>query len=104
MTSVIGQIAERVRVRVREEGLDLAADDDLAARLAHDEVRRYSERALGGSQPLLADESAAADQVVATLTGFGPLQPYLDDPQVEGNRTTTRARGAAASDLSVTGR
>ena len=83
MTSAIGLITERVRERVRAEGVDLAADDALAARLVHDEVQRYSEHALGGSQPLLADEAAVTRQVVATLTGFGPLQPYLDDPSVE---------------------
>ena len=83
MTSAIGLITERVRERVRVEGVDLAADDALAARLVRDEVQRYSEHALGGSQPLLVDEAAVTRQVVATLTGFGPLQPYLDDPSVE---------------------
>jgi pilus assembly protein CpaF len=83
VTSAIGLITERVRERVRVEGVDLATDDALAARLVHDEVQRYSEHALGGSQPLLADEAAVTRQVVATLTGFGPLQPYLDDPSVE---------------------
>ena len=42
-----------------------------------------SERALGGLLPLLADETHAASQVLATLTGFGVLQPYFDDPGVE---------------------
>jgi pilus assembly protein CpaF len=32
--------------------------DALAARYVHDEVRRYSGRALGGSVPLLADHGA----------------------------------------------
>ncbi|HWR85887.1 MAG TPA: ATPase, T2SS/T4P/T4SS family, partial [Rhodoglobus sp.] len=76
-------IAERVRERVRHEGIDLRGDRDLAARYVHDEVRRYSERALGGSLPLLDDETETARQVVASLTGFGPLQPYFDDPDVE---------------------
>ncbi|MEO6117351.1 MAG: ATPase, T2SS/T4P/T4SS family [Pseudolysinimonas sp.] len=83
MTSAIGLITDRVRERVRAEGVDLGADDALAARMVRDEVQRYSEHALGGSQPLLADEASVTRQVVATLTGFGPLQPYLDDPSVE---------------------
>lgn len=85
MTSAIGLITDRVRERVRREGVDLAreTDGELTARFVRDEVQRYSERALGGSQPLLADEADVARQVVATLTGFGPLQPYLDDPSVE---------------------
>ncbi|MFZ2963683.1 MAG: ATPase, T2SS/T4P/T4SS family [Rhodoglobus sp.] len=76
-------IAERVRERVRLDGVDLGADRDLAAKYVHDEVRRYSERALGGSLPLLENEAETAKQVVASLTGLGPLQPYLDDPDVE---------------------
>ena len=83
MTSAIGLITERVRERVRADGVDLAGDEALAARLVRDEVQRYSEHALGGAHPLLTDEAAVTRQVVATLTGFGPLQPYLDDPSVE---------------------
>lgn len=49
----------------------------------HDEVQRYAELALGGSVPVLVDEALVARQVVAAITGLGPLQPYLDDPRVE---------------------
>ncbi|KQP55820.1 hypothetical protein [Agreia sp. Leaf283] len=38
---------------------------------------------MGGSAPLLADEAVAAREVVASLTGFGALQPLLDDPGIE---------------------
>jgi pilus assembly protein CpaF len=75
-------IAERVRERVRRDGVDLA-EGGLAARYVKDEVRRYSERALGGATPLVADESVVTRQVVDTLTGFGALQPFLDDPSIE---------------------
>lgn len=83
MTSALASIAERVRERVRLDGVDLSTDRDLTARYVHDEVRRYSERALGGSVPLLADEAQAAREVMATLTGFGALQPLFDDPDIE---------------------
>jgi pilus assembly protein CpaF len=83
VSSALTSIADQVRERVRREGVDLGADHELAARYVHDEVRRYSERALGGSVPLLADEAQAARQIVATLTGFGLLQPLLDDPDIE---------------------
>lgn len=83
MPSALTVIAEQVRERVRHDGVDLGADSQLAARYVRDEVRRYSERALGGSVPLLHDEADAARQVVATLTGFGVLQPLLDDPEIE---------------------
>ncbi len=83
VTSAIGVIAEQVRQRVRREGVDLHGDRELAARYVRDEVQRYAELALGGSVPLLDDEQHVARQVVAALTGLGPLQPYLEDPSVE---------------------
>ncbi len=83
MSSPVVDIAESVRARVRGDGVDLGSDAALAERYVRDEVRRYSERALGGSVPLLADEAAVARQVVAALTGLGALQPLLDDPAVE---------------------
>lgn len=83
MQSAIAQIADRVRTRVLQDGADVASDRALAARYAHEEVQRWSERALGGAHPLLADEARAEREVVAALVGYGPLQPYLDDPSVE---------------------
>ncbi|MDN4638828.1 hypothetical protein QCD70_01090 [Agreia sp. PsM10] len=83
MTNAVQVITERVRDQVRREGVDLASDHTLARRFVDDEVRSYTERALGGSTPLLADEAVAAREVVASLTGFGALQPLLDDPGIE---------------------
>jgi len=83
MTEAVRIITEQVRLRVRRDGVDLAADNALAEQYVRDEVRRYSERALGGSLPLLADEHQATREVVASLTGFGALQPFLDDPDIE---------------------
>jgi pilus assembly protein CpaF len=82
MSQAVAIITDRVRDRVRRDGADLG-DEGVAERYIRDEVQRYSERALGGSLPLLADETHAASQVLATLTGFGVLQPYFDDPGVE---------------------
>jgi len=81
MSDAVRQITERVRDRVRRD--DPAAARGAAAEYAREEVRRYSELALGGSVPLLPDERAAEAEVVAAVTGFGPLQQYLDDPTVE---------------------
>lgn len=83
MTAAVDLITDRVRERVRREGVDLVADSELADRYVREELRRYSERALGGSAPLLADEAAASRQILAAVTGLGPLQPLLDDPTVE---------------------
>lgn len=83
MSDPVRSIAERVRGRVLREGVDLARDDALATRYVAEEVRRYSERALAGAHAPLADEGDAAREVVASITGYGPLQPFFDDPTVE---------------------
>ena len=83
MTDPVRTIAERVRTRVLREGVDLGADGAAATRYAHEEVRRYSERALAGAHAQLADEVGTARDVVAAITGYGPLQPFFDDPTVE---------------------
>ncbi|SDO08265.1 pilus assembly protein CpaF [Cryobacterium flavum] len=83
MTEAVRIITEQVRMRVRREGVDLAANNTLVEQYVRDELRRYSERALGGLAPMIADEHQAAREVVAALTGFGVLQPFLDDPEIE---------------------
>jgi pilus assembly protein CpaF len=83
VTTPIAVIAEAVRERIRGDGIDLAGDGELVHSYVRDEVRRYSERALGSSAPLIADEAAVTRQVVASLTGFGAIQQFLDDPTIE---------------------
>ncbi|WP_448812006.1 CpaF family protein [Agromyces bauzanensis] len=83
MTDPVRTIADRVRTRVLRDGVDLIADGTIAARYADEEVRRYSERALAGAHAQLGDEHGTARDVVAAITGYGPLQPYFDDPTVE---------------------
>ncbi|WP_173924385.1 CpaF family protein [Agromyces sp. Marseille-P2726] len=83
MTDPVRTIADRVRTRVLREGIDLSGDSGVAARYANEEVRRYSERALAGAHAQLRDEHSTARDVVAAITGYGPLQPFFDDPHVE---------------------
>jgi len=83
MSEAVRIITEQVRSRVRRDGVDLSTDLLLAEKYVHDELQRYSERALGSSLPLIPDERQAAREVVASLTGFGALQPFLDDPGIE---------------------
>jgi pilus assembly protein CpaF len=83
MNDAVRLIADRVRERVRRDDVDLAASSAIATEYVNDEVRRYSERALGGSLPLILDEGRAIREIVASLTGFGALQQYLDDPEIE---------------------
>ena len=84
MPSAASLITARVRDRVRAERLDLHRDPAAADRLAREELRRYAERSLGGGTlPVIDDEAQTLGEVLAGLIGYGPLQPYFDDPEVE---------------------
>lgn len=72
-----------LRERVRREGLDPQRDVGAVRRLATRVVREHDERSLTGSVLPVADVDAVVETLVADLAGFGPLQTYLDDPEVE---------------------
>lgn len=76
-------VAARVRDRLRSERIDPALDPAAAQRFALAEVRRHNDVALARGLPLVEDEAACIRAALAQVTGFGPLQPYLDDPSVE---------------------
>ena len=76
-------VAERVRERLRAERTDPARDPELAAHIARSEVRRHNDFALARGLAPVDDEPACVREVLASVAGFGPLQPYLDDPTVE---------------------
>ena len=79
------QIVEReVRELVRRRGLDPADDDAPAVRHLIDEVvADYQERSLTANLPLLIDLAQVAKSVADRVVGVGPLQPFIDDPEVE---------------------
>lgn len=83
MRSTVESLTEEVRARVRREGINLRDRTDLADALVRDAVRGHNERALAGDAALIDDERETTRRVLASLTGFGVLQPYLDDPDVE---------------------
>ena len=76
-------VVARVRDRLRSERIDPALDPAAAHRFALAEVRRHNDVALARGLPLVEDEAACVRGALAQVTGFGPLQPYLDDPGVE---------------------
>lgn len=76
-------IRSEVRDLIRTRGLDPRTDIRPTADLIDEVIRSYDERTLSGSLPLLADAEEARRTVLDDLTGFGPLQQYLDDPAVE---------------------
>ena len=78
------EILEReVRELVRRRGIDPTRDAAAARQLVADALSDYDERTAQGVVPPLADPKAVARQVLDAVAGFGPLQSYLDDPEVE---------------------
>lgn len=76
-------IDAEVRELLRRSRLDPATEDLAVKRLISDAVRDYDERCLRDGRPLLDDPEAAAKRLWDAVAGYGPLQPYLDDPTIE---------------------
>lgn len=73
----------RVREIVRNEGVDPQRDAALVRRIAEGVVRAHDEHSLTGAVAPVPDVQAVVGEIVARLSGFGSLQPFLDDPEVE---------------------
>nr|WP_254367590.1 ATPase, T2SS/T4P/T4SS family [Microbacterium sp. NC79] len=68
---------------MRSEQSNPADDPQRASDIAQDEVRWHNDMALARGWRVLDDEARAVREVLAVVSGFGPLQPYFDDPEVE---------------------
>ncbi|GCD90982.1 CpaF family protein [Nocardioides sp. LS1] len=80
---LVEQLDQHVRELVRREGVDPQRDAGLVRRLAEGVVRAHDERSLTGAVAPVADIDAVVGELVARVSGFGALQPFLDDPSVE---------------------
>jgi pilus assembly protein CpaF len=78
MSDPVRVIADSVRSRARRGTLGGGAETAV-----QEELRSYAEHAFASDVPLIADERRAEREIVADLTGFGQLQPLLDDPTIE---------------------
>ena len=99
-------VEDEVRELIRRAGLDPSRDRDDVVQLVRDAVADYDDRSLHGGMPKLGDIESAVKSVVDTVAGFGPLQPYFDDPDVEeiwinGPKQVFVARGGV-SELTTT--
>jgi pilus assembly protein CpaF len=83
MVDPLGVVEDEVRELVRRRGLDPRGDTQAIRLLVDEAIADYDERALSLSLPAVADRAAAARRIFDAVAGFGPLQPYLDDPEVE---------------------
>jgi pilus assembly protein CpaF len=76
-------VAEEVRELIRRRGLDPVRDPGGIQRLVQEAVADYEERSLSGALPPLPDTGGAVRQVLDEVAGYGPLQAFLDDPEIE---------------------
>lgn len=81
--SVLDALDARVREVVRAEGIDPQRDVGVVRRIAEGVAREHDDRSLTGAVAKLGDVPAVVAELVARVAGFGPLQPFLDDPGVE---------------------
>jgi pilus assembly protein CpaF len=79
----IAVVEDEVRELVRRRGIDPAEQPSVVRRLVDEVIAHYDERSISGVLPPLPDTRSAARAVFDAVAGFGPLQPYLDDPLVE---------------------
>lgn len=80
---LVEQLDQHVRELVRRDGVDPQRDAALVRRIAESVVREHDERSLTGRVAPVPDVDAMVGELVARVSGFGPLQPFLDDPTVE---------------------
>jgi pilus assembly protein CpaF len=83
VVNAIAVVEDEVRELVRRRGLDPAAQPGAVRRLVDEVIADYDERSISGTLAPLPDIRSVARVVFDAVAGFGPLQPYLDDPLVE---------------------
>jgi pilus assembly protein CpaF len=76
-------VEDEVRELVRRRGIDPAADAGAVRRLVDEVVGDYRDRAVTSVLPPLDDPVHVSRRVVDAVAGFGSLQPFLDDPDIE---------------------
>ena len=80
---LVDQLDQHVRELVRREGVDPQRDATVVRRIAEGVIRDHDERSLTGAVTPVPNPESVVGELVARVSGFGPLQPFLDDPAVE---------------------
>jgi pilus assembly protein CpaF len=81
--STLQSLEGEVRELIRQRRLDPVADDLALRQLVRDVVTGFDDRALQGGRRPLPDPDEASRVLLESVAGLGPLQQYLDDPDVE---------------------
>jgi pilus assembly protein CpaF len=80
---IVEDLDARLREAVRGDGIDPQRDVGLVRSIAARLVAEHDQRSLTGAVSPVGDAAAVVEELVARVAGFGPLQRYLDDPEVE---------------------
>ena len=83
LTDARSVVDTEVRTAVRARGLDPSIHRDEVRRLVEAAIASYDQRSLVASLPPIDDPDGVLQDVLDSVAGFGPLQRYLDDPEVE---------------------
>lgn len=76
-------VEDEVRELIRRKGLDPLRQGIEVRALVDAAVNDYDERALRGAVPVLSQGQDAKRHVFNAVAGFGELQTFLDDPDIE---------------------
>ncbi len=82
-SSAVDLVDGEVRELIRRRGLDPFTDPAPVRVLVRDVVADYSERSLSSALPPIGDADGVVRDVLDRVAGYGPLQRWLDDPEVE---------------------
>jgi len=81
--ALVESLDAQVRDHVRREGVDPQREAGRVRRIAEVVVRDHDQRSLSGVVAPVPDVDSVVGELIARVSGFGPLQPFLDDPAVE---------------------
>lgn len=76
-------VETEVRNRVRIRGIDPLADPESVRRVVDEVLDDYAKSSLTSAAEPLANDREVAREVLHAVAGLGPLQKYLEDPEVE---------------------
>jgi pilus assembly protein CpaF len=81
--ALVEALDAQVRAAVRRDDVDPQREVHRVRAIAEQVVRAHDERSLTGAVAPVADAAGVVGELVARVSGFGALQPFLDDPEVE---------------------
>jgi pilus assembly protein CpaF len=81
--ALVDELDQQLRSVVRRDGVDPQRDTSVVRNLAARIVADHDQRSLTGAVHPVDHPDAVVEELVARISGFGALQRYLDDPEVE---------------------